>query len=307
VEAVARVAEVAPDASSSGARPVETAAELARRMSAASVALYWNVCSEFEWPETLDRSQWFMPPELISLHGTECCERLDEPARRRFSFYELANFFSLTLQGERPLVQGLCNQMYSRQNEPITEYIHHFLDEENKHVVMFAEFCNRYAGKVYAQKKLPLPKECVRGEEDVAFLIKVLVVEEFGDYYNMAILRDTRVHPLAREINRVHHQDEARHILFGKRLLKELLDSGAPQWLPETLEGVRTWLGRYLRASCADFYSPPMYRDAGLEDAYRVREDVVAAASSREHRARASRRLLDYFLHAGILREVPAL
>lgn len=276
-------------------------------MSAASVARYWNVYSAIEWPEALDHSQWFMPPELISLYGTERWERLDEPARRRLSFYELANFFSLTLQGERPLVQGLCNQMYSRQNEPITEYIHHFLDEENKHMVMFAEFCNRYAGKVYAQKKLPLPKEYVRGEEDVVFFIKVLVVEELGDYYNMAILRDSRVHPLAREINRVHHQDEARHILFGKRLLKELFDTWAPKWSPETLEGVRSWLGHYLRASWADFYNPSMYRDAGLEDAYRVREDVMAAPSSREHRARASQRLLGYFVDAGILREVPAL
>jgi hypothetical protein len=285
----------------------ESASELAVRLSRASVAKLWNVYGAIEWPPALDLSAWFMPPELISLAGTEAWDGLDDDARRRLSFYELVNFFSLTLHGERPLVQGLCNQMYSRQNAPITEYLHHFLDEENKHMVMFAEFCQRYAGKVYPQKKLPLPKEYAKGEEDVTFFLKVLVVEELGDFYNVAIARDERVHPLAREINKIHHRDEARHIIFGKRLLAELFERHAPSWSEETRHGMRTWLGDYLRASWADFYNPSMYRDAGVPEAYAAREAALSGSSCRAHRARVSQRLVDYFLETGILREVPAL
>jgi hypothetical protein len=197
--------------------------------------------------------------------------------------------------------------MYSRQNAPITDYIHHFLDEENKHMVMFAEFCNRYAGKVYPQKKLPLPKEYAKGEEDVTFFIKVLIVEELGDYYNVAIARDERVHPLAREINTIHHRDEARHIIFGKRLLKELFDAYRPGWSEETLQGLRSWLGHYLRSSWADFYNPSIYRDAGVPDAYAARQAALSAPCCREHRRRVSQRLVEYFLDTGILQEVPAL
>jgi hypothetical protein len=197
--------------------------------------------------------------------------------------------------------------MYSRQNADITEYLHHFLDEENKHMVMFGEFCRRYAGKVYAQKKLMLPKAYVRGEEDVTFFIKVLIVEELGDYYNVAIERDERVHPLTREINRLHHRDEARHIAFGKRLLGELFAHHAPRWPAGTLEGLRRWLGDYLRSSWTDFYNPSVYRDAGVPDAYAARQAALADPGCAEHRHRVSRKLVDYFREVGILEEVPAL
>jgi hypothetical protein len=248
-----------------------------------------------------------MPPELVSIHGTEDWERLDDAQRRRLSLFELANFFSLTLHGERPLVQGLVNQMYSRQNDDVTEYIHHFLDEENKHMVMFAGFCRRYAGKVYSYKKLMLPREYAKGEEDVTFFIKALIVEELGDVYNVAMGRDERLHPIVREVNSIHHSDEARHIIFGRRILQETFAKHASQWSAETLAGVRSWLGDYLRSSWADFYNPAMYRDAGIADAYEVRSRALEAESPRAHRERVSAPLLDYFLEIGILLERPPL
>lgn len=286
----------------------ETATELAVRLSRASVKKLWNVYGDIDWPESLDpEAEWFMSPELISLYGTPVWDGLDERARRRLSFWELANLFSLTLQGERPLVQGLCNQIYSRQNKECTEYLHHFLDEENKHMVMFGEFCNRYAGKVYSWKKLVVPKQYAKGEEDVTFFIKALVVEELGDVYNVAIMKDERVSDIARTINRIHHSDEARHIIFGRRRLLEMWQEFSPAWSPETLAGVRSWLADYLRASWNDFYNPSAYRDAGIPDPYEARQAALAAECCREHRVRVTRPLTNYFLEVGILETEPAL
>ena len=96
--------------------------------------------------------------------------------------------------GGAALVAGLSDRLYSRSNNKhITEYLHHFLDEENKHMVMFGEFCHRYIGKVYPEKKISLPREYAKGEEEVAFFCKVMVVEELGDYYNVMIDRDERL------------------------------------------------------------------------------------------------------------------
>ncbi len=285
----------------------ESSTDLAVRLSRASVKKLWDVYSGIAWPASIDASEWCMPEELISLYGTPAYESLDEEQRKRLSRFELINFFSLTLHGERPLVQGLCNQMYSRQNQEVTEYIHHFLDEENKHMVMFGEFCNRYGGKVYAQKKMVIPKTYAKGEEDVTFFIKVLIVEELGDYYNVAMQRDARLAPIAQEINRIHHADEARHIIFGRRLLAELWNEYSPKWSEETLAGMRQWLADYLRASWADFYNPQVYRDAGVPNAYEARQAALAAECCREHRVRVSRKLLDYFLELGILAAEPAL
>src|SRR5688572_26490828 len=203
----------------------ESASELAQRLSKASIKKFWNVYTYIDWPETLDRNQWFMSPELMSLWGTERYSKLSEEQLKNLSFFELVNFFSFTLRGEVPLVQGLVTQMYGRQGKESTQYLHHFLDEENKHMVMFGIFCNRYAGKVYPEKKIALPREYVKGEEDVLFFIKALVVEELGDVFNVKMMKDDTIHPLAKEINRIHHDDEARHIAFGRRILKELWEN----------------------------------------------------------------------------------
>lgn len=287
---------------------METASALATRLTGASRRKAWDVYNAFDWPAVLDANLWCMPPELISIFGTPAYESLGEEQRRRLSLYEAGNFFSLVLQGERPLVQGLVHRMYLKSNSrEVTEYLHHFVDEENKHMVMFGEFCHRYIGKVYPEKKIALTREYSKGEEEVAFYCKVMVVEELGDYYNVIIDRDERVDPLVREINRVHHRDEARHLAFGRVYLAELFGRHAADWSAEALQGFRAWLVEYLRASWGDFYNPTMYRDAGLSDAYDLRQVALAHPACAAFRSQASEKLVRYFIKTGLLTEAPAL
>lgn len=287
---------------------METSAELATRLTGASRRKVWDVYNAFDWPAALATDLWYLSPELISIHGTPVYESLSEAQKRRLSLYEIGNFFSLVLQGERPLVQGLVHRMYLKSSSrEVTEYLHHFVDEENKHMVMFGEFCNRYIGKVYPEKKIALAREYGKGEEEVAFYCKVMVVEELGDYYNVAIDRDERVDPLVREINRVHHRDEARHLAFGRVYLAELFERHATGWSAEALAGFRGWLVDYLRASWGDFYNPTMYRDAGLADAYEVRQMALSHPACAEFRRQASDKLVKYFIKTGLLAAEPLL
>ncbi|MGY4829109.1 diiron oxygenase [Sphaerotilaceae bacterium SBD11-9] len=287
---------------------METASQIAVRLSKASCKKFYDVYNSFDWPAELQEGAWCMPPELISLYGTPAYEALDEPTRLRLSLYELANLFSLVLQGERLLVQGLAHRLYSTSNNrEITEYLHHFLDEENKHMVMFGEFCHRYAGKVYPEKKLALPREYAKGEEEVVFFCMAMVVEELGDYYNVLIGRDERVDPLVREINRFHHIDEARHLAFGRLYLAELFERYAPHWTAQSLAGFRRWLASYLKASWADYYNPAVYRDAGIADAYDVRQMALAHPATAQHRRQVTDKLMGYFIKIGLLTEEAVL
>ena len=287
---------------------METSSELAVRLTRASRKKFWDVYNAFSWPDALTEGAWALPPELISIYGTAAYDALDEAQRRRLALYELGNFFSLVLQGERPLVQGLVHRLYSKSNsQEITEYLHHFVDEENKHMVMFGEFCHRYIGKVYPEKKISLPREYAKGEEEVAFFCKVMVVEELGDYYNLAIEKDERVDPLVREINKVHHIDEARHLAFGRLYLQELFERYRGGWSSEQTASFRGWLAEYLRASWGDYYNPTMYRDAGLADGYELRQMAMAHPAGVAHRQRASAKLVNYFTQLGLLTEAPAL
>lgn len=285
----------------------ETAA-LAPRLTKASRKFYWNPYEYIEWPESIDGAQWYMAPEFISIYGTEMWDELDDEQRTRLSHFELVNFFSLTLQGERPLVQGLVHRLYLKSTEPeITEYLHHFIDEENKHMVMFGEYCNRFAGKVYAEKKVSLDREYAKGEAEAAFFCKVLVVEELGDVYNVAMQEDERLHPLAAKINWIHHRDEARHMVFGRKYLASIAERWLGEWSDETRNGFQEWLASYLKSSWADFYNPTMYSDAGLPDPYGVRTRALADPICRVHRERVSEKLVEFFISIGLLLGQPAL
>jgi len=287
---------------------METASDLASRLTRASRKKLWDPYSAFDWPEHLQDGAWCMPPELISIYGTDAWAALDEAQQKRLSFYEIGNFFSLVLQGERPLVQGLVHRLYAKSSTmPVTEYLHHFVDEENKHMVMFGEFCRRYMGKVYPEKKITLPRDYSKGEEEIAFFCKVMVVEELGDYYNQFIARDERCDPLVREINRVHQIDEARHLTFGRRHLAELFEQYRPKWSDETLADFRAWLAEYLRASWGDYYNPTMYRDAGLADGYELRQLALTHPACAAQRKQVSAKLVNYFIECGLLGEEPAL
>lgn len=212
------------------------------------------------------------------------------------------------LEEQATLRIGSGPTLYSTSNNrEITEYLHHFLDEENKHMVMFGEFCNRYIGKVYPEKKLALPREYVKGEEEVTFFCLAMVVEELDDYYNVVVERDVRVDSLVREINKVHHIDEARHLAFGRLYLAELFDRYSPEWSAESLANFRHWLTNYLKSFWGDYYNPSVYRDAGLADAYDIRQMALSHPACIEHRRRASDKLVQYFVKTGLLAEPPTL
>lgn len=286
-----------------------SAAELAGRLSEASVRKQWDVYAAFDWPEKLEpEAHWYMSPELISIYGTDPYERLSETERKRLSFYEIVNFFSFVLLGERPLIEGMTNRMYRKATlGPVTEYLHHFVAEENKHMIMFGMFCNRYAGTIYPEKKLVLPREYAKGEEDIAFFCKVLIVEELGDYYNLKMMGDARIHPLVAKINKVHHIDEARHLAFGREYLREIAEKHLGQWSDDERKVFQKWLVDYLRSSWGDFYNPAVYRDAGLADSYAVRKGALEHETCRTMRETVSAKLIAYFLEIGLLGEAPPL
>ena len=258
--------------------------------------------ARLEWPAAVDRTRYFMSPELVSVYGTETWESLDEAARRRLSFWETVNFFSLNIHGERPLVAGLAERLYRDGREDVEAYLHHFLGEENEHMVYFGGFCRRYAGKVYPDRKVTFPREHAPGEEDFLFFVQALLFEEIVDAYNVGCARDERLEPTARRIHLLHHLDESRHLAFGRRYVAELFARHAGAWSRETLEGVRSHLRAFLAMTWGEYYNPAVYADAGLPgDPYALREAAFAHPRCRDHRRAVTARCLRDLREIGIL------
>jgi hypothetical protein len=222
----------------------------------------------FAWPGRAPTDEWCLSPELISLAGSAAFADLDDERRRALSFCEAVGFFSLNVHGERRLLEGVARRL--QRGGADAAYLHHFLDEENQHMACFAAFCLRYAGKLYPERKLALGGEPPEGTEDFLFFARVLIFEELVDSYNAAMARDVRLAQIVRAINRFHHADESR---------------------------------AFLASSWGEYFNPDVYRDAGLDDVYALRELALMSPASAERYRRATRRLVAFLAGAGIVSE----
>ena len=257
--------------------------------------------SQLEWPESLERNQWFMTPELISLHGTVHYDILDEEAQQLLSFFELVNFFSINIHGERMLIEGLAKRLYRKHTEIVSPYLHHFLDEENKHMFYFGRFCSRYAGKLYAEKKFTLKRDYADGEEEFLFFARVMVFEEMVDIYNRRMAKDQQLVSISREINWLHHFEEARHLVFGRRIVEELFETHADSWQSEVRQRIADELVHFLDATWKDLFNPEVYKDAGLQDAYALRREVLTDEAVKARRKTLSERCTRTLYKVGLL------
>jgi hypothetical protein len=237
-----------------------------------------------EWPAALTEGAWCMSPELISLQGTPAFDAFDEDARRRLSFWEAVNFFSLNIHGERLLIAGLAARLHVPADDDLSPYLHHFLDEENRHMFYFAEFCRRYAGKIYPDRNLALSRAPAADEEQFLFFAQVLLFEEIVDAYNRRMAADARLADIVREIHRLHHLDEVRHLVFGRRLVRVLRDRCLPRWPRDTRRLIDRRLRDFVEATWKQLYNPAAYAEAGLPEPHVLRRAALA------HPAVAARR-----------------
>ncbi|MCB9685959.1 MAG: diiron oxygenase [Alphaproteobacteria bacterium] len=256
-------------------------ADLDGRLVRGSVSGVWSL-DGLAWPDALDRDQWASSPEWLSIFGTPAWEAADERTRKRLSLTELAAFFSLTLHGERPLVAGLVHRMHDgRRDRLASRYLHHFLEEESRHMVMFGEFCDRYH-RVY-----PMPRLALGGpdpDDEVRFGVRALVVEEVGLHFNAVYAADERLPPIVRQINALHRRDELRHVAWGREALREAVAAVDEDALPK----LRRWTTTYLRQSLEDLCNARALADAGIPEPHEVRAATLAHPAFRARCAEAA-------------------
>jgi hypothetical protein len=283
----------------------ESVTAVAGRLSRVSAHAYQNPYTALTWPDSVDPgSDWFATPEYVSLAGTAQWAALPEPDRKRLAFHEAVNFYSLNIHGEKSLMAGLAERMYRKEMLGVSGYLHHFLDEENKHSIFFGGFCTRYA-HIYRSRQFAVEDgQLPRDVGDFLFFAKTMIFEEIVDNYNWVQARDERLHPVARFINRNHHVEEARHLVFGRHLVTELWR--AQRWDAATVADVRGYLAQFIVTSWREYYNPDVYADAGLASPWELAETAWRCAHQRAHRRAVTGKCLSFLTDAEILTEEPA-
>lgn len=274
--------------------------DLAQALADKSRKRFYNPFTQPKSGCTIPLDEWFMPPELLSFYGTPEYADLDLDKLKLASFYELINLFSITAHGEKILVSELSRRIYSGESRWASEYFHHFLDEENKHMFVFGRYCFQTAGFMYPDSFLDQKQISTRnyddGEADFILLLKVVMFEMLIDWYNVKIANDERISADVREINALHHQDESRHLAFGRALVKQSLDEGCSIWSESVLDRIRHESVKFVESLQSAFWNKQVYNDAGLLSGSSFRESAYATMHARSMRQSATEKCTRFLM-----------
>jgi hypothetical protein len=282
--------------------PTRDISALLERITEMSVETYYNPYKMFQWPDSLPDEQWWMTPELMTVAGTRFAAELPESQLMALSKWESIHFYSLNVHGIRELLLEVVKRVQMPGYEGESEFFHHFIGEENEHMWFFATFCLKYGRKIYANKKLAFSIDDVAPDIE-SFLVfsRILIFEEIVDFFNLRMGRDEALHPIIRQVNSIHHQDESRHIAFGREIVKKLFQHAAATQPAAQVRQAQDYIKRYLVASIQSLYSPAVYRDAGIADPYELRNALLADPGRRAADERTLKRTLDFFQGHGIV------
>lgn len=272
------------------------------RLSHLSVEGYYNPYKLFDWPEHLPEDQWWMSEQLLSVHGTRFMSELSDQQLKALSRWEGINFYSLNIHGIRELIIEVTRRIHASGYESLSGFLHHFLGEENEHMWFFAEFCKRYGGKIYADKRLKLDVGGAEDPEVEDFYVfsRILIFEDLVDYYNTTMSKDEVLPPIVRKINAIHHQDESRHIAFGRQIVENLHGRLRARYGPERLAELEAYLKNYIKMCIATLYNPSVYKDAGIADPYNFRTEVMQEPARQAQHERIMARTINFFVKSGI-------
>jgi len=273
------------------------------KITKASIENHYNVYHRFEWPESLpDDAQW-MSSELLSVHGTEVMDRLDEDQLRRLAKWESINFYSLNVHGIRELIAEVTRRIHTPGYEASSEFFHRFIGEENDHMWFFAQFCLKYGPKIYPDVSLKLQGTGDPLAEDFLVFIRIVVFEEIVEYFNVRMGKDQRLHPLVQRINWVHHEDESRHIAGGRQVVKRLHRRLRETASPDLLASLDSYVKRYIATAVSSLYNPRVYADAGLPEPHALRRELLQHPARRKQHREIVKRITDFLVSNQILSE----
>jgi len=250
-------------------------AKILGRLTELSVNHSYNPRDLFRWPDSLSLQSPWMSEELLSVHGSHYAKSLTSQQTIYLSHWELINFFSFSVHGICDLISRILEVVPRRGTTPISDYLHHFIDEENKHLWFFTNFCNRYGRKIYPTCKFPMHYTEADTVEEFVIFSRILITESIGDFFNVRMARDTHLPKIVRDINAMHHRDETRHIAMGSIVVDRLLKSARKNWSDEVSQQVAHSLGKYMQYSVECLYNVRAYGDANLPNNYAIRRALL--------------------------------
>lgn len=255
--------------------------------------------ADIDWSVPLDTGQHFAPPHRISLYGTHLWDQLSEQQRIDLGRHELASATSVGLWTEKILMQMFLRHLANV--DPLSAHHRYGLTEiadECRHSMMFTRListldCPWYGpGRVMGQ----LGKLFAQISTWPLTLAGVLYVEEYTDTLQREVMSDESLHPLAREVARIHVIEEARHVKYARDdFAREVTSKGRVE-----REWTRLILARVCYLTTESLVHPRVYKAVGL-DPYEARKVAKANPNTIATKRWAAARTMTLFQETGLI------
>jgi P-aminobenzoate N-oxygenase AurF len=254
---------------------------------------------DIDWSAPIADDRYFLPPERLSLYGTDLWRGMSEAQRIELSKHELCSIASVGIWFEVILMEVLSRYIYER--DPLRRHVQYALVEiadECRHSVMFARSAEKLGVPSYQPPPaiLKLGKMFAAKGDGASAYAAILVAEEILDIFQRDLMKDERVLPLIRAGSQIHVVEEARHMRFAR----EEIARRAPElnWLQRRKH--RTVVASVAAIIADNLVQPQVYAAVGL-DPDKARATARANEQYRAKLRGAASGLVDFLREVGLI------
>ncbi|GDY30037.1 AurF N-oxygenase family protein [Gandjariella thermophila] len=254
---------------------------------------------DIDWSAPLADGMYFLPPERLSLYGTDLWREMTEEQRVELSRHEVCSIASVGIWFEVILMELLSRYVYDR--DPVLRHTQYALVEiadECRHSLMFARMIEKIGCPAYGVTPgvHRLGRLFKRMSFGPSMFGTILVAEEVLDTVQREAMRDERVQPLVRMVNRIHVLEEARHVRYAREeVRRQVRRLSRPE-----LTYHRFVLARAAYMVVRSLIHPDVYAAVGL-DPKRARATALANPHHQETVRWAGAKLVSFLTEAGLI------
>ncbi|PKF74866.1 diiron oxygenase [Chryseobacterium sp. PMSZPI] len=279
---------------------------LLHKLNEASEKKQMSLLLDHPWDEPVD-NVWLKKRENISIYGTLYYDLASEEERRLLSVYETGSWWYTFIVFENLVSEyymKIVNHGSLKKFPEVVKYMHHFCKEEIVHAMVF-----RKAMNYFNITPFPVPlnlreiysHNASMSEFPLKAIYLTILIEWLAENNAMEDCNSKEISRLSRAVAVEHHKEEARHIEWGKNMIREFIDV-VPEFLLEAQEITAPLLRSMLDMSISSIV---VYSRVGFKDkAFRNYKELIPTLLNSENRKRINSKIMApmmrYFVEIGI-------
>ncbi len=284
----------------------EKFSKMLQKLNDASEKKQMSVLLDHPWHAEKENI-WLKKRETISIYGTKYYDFATEEERRKLSVYETGVWWHTFITFENLVTEfylKIINHESLKAFPEVVRYMHHFCREEVTHALVF-----RKAMKYFNIAAFPVPdnlKDFYRDNASLAeFPLKAIfltiLMEWFAENNALIDCNNDFVSPLAKAIAVEHHKEEARHIEWGKLMMREFVEV-VPDFLDEAKEYTAPFMRTLLDMSTCN---PESYDRVGFahpifQDYEPLFEEVLFCENRKQINRKIMEPMIRFFIEIGV-------